>query len=333
MGPDPLVGTTVGHFVLEEELGRGGMGVVYRATDLVLRRPVAIKLLAPELVESTSAKLRFQKEINTAARLEHPHIVPVYNGGLEDDHFFIVMRFVEGPDLARVIELDGPLSEERAVRLLGQIASALYSVHSNGLIHRDVKPKNVLVWNAGEPDEHTFLTDFGLAKALDDVGRVTTAGIPGTPGYMAPELLSGLPPTPASDQYSLGCLAFELITGCLPNDGEELGAEVLRLAELAPRVSARLREAIQRSLAPRPSDRFPDIRAFALQDGTANEAFERAQAITHTVEYARSDSELVEALYTDHGLSDAAIGEIADLEKSRVMLLRRRAARRSLIGE
>jgi serine/threonine-protein kinase len=313
------------------------MGVVYRAEDLALRRPVAIKLLLSELLERPNARTRFQQEIETAANLEHPHIVPVYNGGYEDGHFFIAMRYVEGPDLGRIVERDGALSENRTLRLVGQIASALHSVHTKGIVHRDVKPQNILVWNAGEPDEHAFLTDFGIAKALDDPRRLTTAGVLGTPGYMAPELLAGMPPTPACDQYSLGCVAFELLTGHLPGSDEVAepgsGHEPHRRSELPEQISPRLRHTIERALEVDPKHRFADLRALALQDEAASEAFERSEAISDTVSTSRSQPELVENLYTAHGLSDAEIAEIADIEKSRVVLLRRQAARRSLIGE
>ena len=335
---DPLLGTTLGHFRIEQELGRGGMGIVYLATDLSLNREVALKLLAPRLLQDASARARFQREIKSVVAIEHPHVVPVYSAGYEDGHFFLALRYVRGLDLWELITSGGPLAERRAMRLVGQLASALFDVHEHGLVHRDVKPQNVLVWGAGKPDEHCFLTDFGLAKAIDETAGITKAGGLGTRGYMAPEVVDGGRVSPACDQYSLACLLFEVLTGKLPFPEDEHGAEdrLLQrpLALYAPEVSLRVRETIERALSEDPRDRFPDVRAFVMSDETAHESFERSQSISETVSRVRSDSDLVERLATNHGLSGDAISEIADIAESRVALLQRRAAaRRSLIGE
>lgn len=335
---DPLIGERVGGFLIEDFLGRGAMGVVYFARDeRGLQRQVALKLLAPKLLDDSSARTRFQREIKNAIEIEHPHIVPVYAAGYEDGYFFLAMRLVRGPDLGELVYQEGAFPEDRAMRLVGQIASALYSVHRQEVVHRDVKPSNVLVWNPGEIDEHAFLTDFGIAKALNETYRLTKMGALGTPGYMSPEVLAGADPTPACDQFSLACLAFELLTGRLPfeaaADGTVDFSDPLPLAYHAPRASKRVRETIERALAPDPGDRFEDVRAFVVRDEVAHEAFERSQAITDTVSERGSPSQLVLDLHTRHGLTDAAIAEIADLDKSQVVRLRRQAARRSLIGE
>jgi serine/threonine-protein kinase len=314
------------------------MGVVYEATELSLKRVVALKVLSPHLLEDAAARVRFQREISAAVAIEHPHVVPAYAAGYENGFFFLAMRYVRGPDLWETVHKEGPFPEQRAMRLVGQLASALFDVHQHGLVHRDVKPQNVLVWNAGGADEHCFLTDFGLAKALDETSGITKMGALGTRGYMAPEVLDGGRATPACDQYALACLLFELLTGELPfpedEDGFEDRTALKPLAYHAPGVTQSVVEAIERALSDDPRKRFADVRAFVSGDATAQGSFERSQAMSETVSRARSDSELVERLATNHGLSNEAVAEVADLAESRVQLLRRRAAaRRSLMGE
>jgi serine/threonine protein kinase len=336
-----VFGTQLGNYLIEGELGRGGMGIVYRAQDLALKRHIALKVLAPHLLDDSTARTRFQREIKHAVAIEHPHVVPVYDAGVEEGYFYLAMRYVRGPDLWHIVAEEGPLAEARALRLIGQVASALSAVHEQGIVHRDVKPQNVLVWNSGALDEHAFLTDFGVARALGEVLRLTRAGALGTPGYMAPELLDGHEPTPACDQFSLACLAFELLTGELPfGDGTTEGgtsidpfSKPLPLAFYGPRISKRVRETVERALSPNPGERFPDVRAFVMADEALQAAFEQSRAITDVVQRTRTDSELVTGLSADHRLSDSRIAEIADLERSEVVKLRRKAARRSLIGE
>jgi serine/threonine protein kinase len=327
------LGSQIGDYVLETRLGRGGMGVVYVARDHAPQRRGARELLAPELTEDSTARTRFQREIKAAVAIEHPHVVPVYSAGYEDGYFYLAMRYVQGHDLHRVLGEGGPLPEERAMRLVGQIASALYAVHQQGLVHRDVKPENVLLWTSDVGEEHAFLTDFGIAKAVDDVLGITNAGALGTRGYMALELEQGAPPTPACDQYSLAVLAFELLTGELPFESDDDIRDIPKpLTFLAPATSSDVRATIERALAPDPKRRFPSVLAFVRANASSSEAFERSKEITDSIAGGHSDSELVASL-TDHGLSEARIAEIADLERSQVVLLRRRAARRSIVGE
>ena len=331
---DPLLGTQIGNFLIKEELGHGGMGIVYVAEDLALRRAVALKVLAPHLLDDATARTRFQREIKNTVAIEHPHVVPVYSAGIEDGNFFIAMRYVRGADLWQIFREEGPLEYKRVLRLVGQIASALHTVHATGIVHRDIKPQNVIVWNPGEPDEHTFLTDFGIAKALDDMHRVTKVGVLGTPPYMAPEIREGSAATPACDQYALGVMAFELLAGRVPfEEDDEIQDIPLPLSAYAPEVPRHVRETIERALSPSPSDRFDDVRAFVLSDDTARDSFERSQAITTTIRDVRSQEQLVTDLQAVHGLTEEAIAEIADLRRTEVVRLRRQAARKALIGE
>jgi serine/threonine-protein kinase len=331
---DSLIGTTLAGFVIEEELGRGGMGVVYRARDHALRRDVALKLLAPHLLHDTAARARFQREILTTVAIEHPHVVPVYTAGYDDEHFFIAMRYIAGRDLWHILQDEGPLAWRRVLRLVGQIASALQTIHGSGLVHRDIKPNNVLIWNPGEPDEHVFLTDFGIAKALHDLQPITRTGAMGTRGYMAPEVLNGRQATAACDQYALAVMAFELLTGQLPFETDDEIRDIPHpLAALAPGVPENVRAAIERALSPDPKQRFPDVRAFARSNSTARDSFEHSAALTATVDSSPSPEQLVMALQDRHSLSVEAIAEIAGLERAEVVRLRRKAARRTLIGD
>jgi serine/threonine-protein kinase len=329
-----LIGHQLGVYRIDRELGRGGMGVVYEAEDLALRRVVALKVLAPNLTDDASARARFQQEIKAAVAIEHPHVVPVYNAGYEDGHFFLATRFIGGRDLWHLLHHGGPLTEARALRLVGQIASALFAVHEQGLIHRDIKPQNVLIWHPDHSDEHAFLTDFGISRALHETRGLTRAGALGTPGYMAPELLRGERATPACDQYSLACLAFELLTGRLPFDDDAVeGDPPLPGVLFAPQTSKRVRETIERALAPSPTDRFPDVRAFVMSSDAAAGAFEEGREINATLSSARSESQRVTGLSTNLGLTDERIAEITKMQRSEVVRLRRKAARRSIVGE
>ena len=248
-------------------------------------------------------------------------------------HFFLAMRYVRGCDLWQLIQNGGPLPERRAMRLVGQIASALAMVHEQGMVHRDIKPQNVLVWHPDVADEHGFLTDFGIAKALGETFGLTRMGALGTPGYMAPELKRWEPATAACDQYSLACLTFELLTGRLPFGEDVMDGDLSEPIQLHAQVSSKLRHAIQRALLPTPADRFPDVQAFVAASDDAHEAFHESREIRETLTSARSESQKVSQLYTDLRLTDERIAEIADLEKSQVVLMRRRAARQSIVGE
>jgi serine/threonine protein kinase len=335
-----LVGQEIEHYRLAEALGAGGMGVVYLAEDLALRRKVAVKVLPSRLIDDPTARARFQQEIESAVSIEHPHIVPVYDAGYDGERFYIVMRYVEGPDLSQLIREEGPIAEPRAMRLLGQIASALYAVHQAGLVHRDVKPHNVLVWGASDPDEHAMLTDFGIAKALNDTTATTGIGPVGTPAYMAPEVCAGEAAVPASDQYSLACVAFQMISGRRPFEADSfavrdahMNRQPAALADCAPGTSRAVCEAIARALEKSPGRRFPDVRGLVAAAAPASESFDRAQAITRVVRDSADTNNVVSTLHDEYGLSDGTIAEITDLNRTEVVRRRRRAASRVLTGQ
>jgi serine/threonine kinase PknH len=207
-------GTTVGgQYRVERMLGRGGMAEVYEATELSLERTVALKLLAPELAHDERLRERFRREGLMQAAVEHPSIVPVYAACCTDDSALIAMRLIRGTDLKTLI-LDGSLDTARAVRLLDMVAAALDAAHARSLVHRDVKPHNVLVDETG----WAFLADFGLTRAsASELTRLTATGqLVGSIDYMAPEQIAGEEPAACGDVYSLACVLFECLTGSLP---------------------------------------------------------------------------------------------------------------------
>jgi serine/threonine protein kinase len=266
MAADPLIGTELGDYAIRDRLGAGGMGIVYRAENLALRRPVALKVLPTNLLDDATARHRFQREIQTAVALEHPNIVPVYDAGYEGGSFYIAMRLIDGPDLATVIAGE-PLELQRALRLYQGVASGLAHVHRQGHVHRDIKPHNILVADAGTRDEYALLTDFGITRALDS-STVLTKGIIGTAAYMAPEILQWRPATPGSDQYSLACVLYEMLTGRTPYHDKELPAAHLHepvpsARSLAPAIPPLLASAVERALAKDPDERHPSVREFA----------------------------------------------------------------------
>jgi serine/threonine-protein kinase len=206
----------LGQYTLEEKLGEGSMGVVYRATHAMLRRATAVKLLLPDRMGEESLK-RFELEVQSTARLAHPNTVRIFDyGHTEDGLFYYAMELLHGASLARVVEFDGPLTPTRAHHILYQVAGALAEAHGCGLIHRDIKPANVMLTVRGGVPDYATVVDFGLVKNLvdEDPSLSTTGTIVGTPTYLAPEVIRGLDADRASrDLYALGCLAFFLLTG------------------------------------------------------------------------------------------------------------------------
>jgi hypothetical protein len=242
MATDARIGSELAGYRIEVPIGRGGMGVVYRAEQLRLGRKVALKLLAPELAENQGFRARFEHESRLAAALDHPNIVPLFEAGEADGLLFISMRYVEGTDLRALLARQGPLEPERALAIAGQVGSALDAAHMRGLVHRDVKPGNILIAGDASPDapEHCYLTDFGLTKDTSSPVELTATGtFVGTIDYIAPEQIEGAKPDGRGDQYALACVLFECLTGHppFPHD-EEISVMWAHLQDAPPTVTA-----------------------------------------------------------------------------------------------
>ena len=208
---EPVIGSILAGYRIEALISRGGMGVVYRATHLALDRPVALKVIARQFADDEGFRDRFLRESRLAASLDHPAVVPIFDAREEDHELIVAMRLIAGGDLKKRIKAGGPLSAAEAVGLLGQIGAALDTAHAAGIVHRDVKPHNILL-----EDERAYLTDFGLAKALGDSGVLSGTSVVGTVEYMSPEQWRGEQVVPAADVNSLGCVLYESLTGVVP---------------------------------------------------------------------------------------------------------------------
>lgn len=265
--PDDLTGRQLGGYRLGRVIGRGGMAVVYQAEDLRLGRIVAVKLLAPELARNDVFRQRFAHESKVAAAIDHPHIVPVYEAGESDGMLYIAMRYVRGRDLRVLLDRQGPLTVRQAVRITAQVASALDAAHAHDLVHRDVKPGNILVAEGTDSDhpEHVYLTDFGLTKkSLSLTGLTTVGQFVGTLDYVAPEQISGKPVDGRCDVYSLGCVVYEELTGAPPFRRDDdlallwahLNDPVPPISALRPDLPGALDEVLGRALAKTPEQRF-----------------------------------------------------------------------------
>ena len=253
MSTETRVGSELAGYRLETLVGRGGMGVVYRAYDLALERPVALKILAPELAEDERFRERFLRESRLAASIDHPNIVPVYDAGEVAGELYIAMRYVDGAELKQLLA-EGPLPKEEAVAIAGQIAAALDAAHALGLVHRDVKPSNVLV----TADGHVYLADFGLTRRLSDQGGGFEAGLSlGTPAYVAPEQIEGKDVDGRADQYSLACLLHECLTGVTPFARSTEAAVLFAHLEEVPPAPPGLEQVLPRALDKDPARRYP----------------------------------------------------------------------------
>src|SRR5215207_10415865 len=242
--------------------GRGGMGMVYRAVQLDLDRTVALKLIAAALAEDPEFRDRFVRESRAAASIDHPNVVPIYYTGEEDGALYMSMRYVDGSDLRTLVRATGPLEPARAARIVAQVAAALDAAHARGIVHRDVKPANVLLGG----DDHAYLSDFGLTKRLHSHTASTHAGgWVGTLGYVAPEQVRGEQTDARADVYALGCVLFHALTGRAPyeRDSDEatlwahLSAPPPRPGDVAGGVPETFDAVIARALAKDPDDRFP----------------------------------------------------------------------------
>src|SRR3954471_3028668 len=206
-------GTIFAGHRIEMVAGRGGMGVVYKATQLALDRTVALKVIAAGLLEDQTVRNRFVRESKVAASIDHPNVIPIYYAGEEDGIAYIAMRYVAGDDVRSLVRREGPLEPSKAARIVAQIASALDAAHSAGLVHRDIKPANVLI----ATEDHVYLTDFGLTKhALSIAGSTKPGHWVGTLDYVAPEQIRGERVDARADIYALGCLLHYTLTGDVP---------------------------------------------------------------------------------------------------------------------
>jgi WD40 repeat protein len=264
-------GSLVAGYRIESRIGAGGMAVVYRARDERLGRWIALKVIAPEWAHDEEFRRRFVAESLAAARVDDPHVIPVYEAGQSGGLLFIAMRLVNGADLWEVLRREGALSPRRALELLSPVASALDAAHAAGLVHRDVKPGNILVdERPGRPD-HVYLADFGLSKGAVAGISLTGNGNPvGTPGYSAPEQVQGHDVDGRADQYALACVAFELLTERPPYERDQpLAVLLAHLAAQPPSLAARRPDlppaadlVLARALAKRPEQRYASCREF-----------------------------------------------------------------------
>jgi pSer/pThr/pTyr-binding forkhead associated (FHA) protein len=264
------VGTTIGGYRLDQLIGQGGMGVVYLGTSEQTGQRAAVKLLTPDLARQSGFRERFVREARYANSLNHPNVIEVYDAGEQDGVLYIVMQLVEGYDLKNVLSQQGALEPARAVRLMGQVASALDTAHAMGLLHRDIKPGNVMIV-PGEP-EHAYLTDFGLSKNVssDSIALTAQGEFVGTIDYTAPELVLGKESDSRLDVYSLGCLFFECLAG-QPPFNKERDVEVLyahiqdpppKITEKRSDVPPELDDVIAKAMAKKPEDRYATATEF-----------------------------------------------------------------------
>ena len=303
---DPRVGTELAGYRIESLLGWGGMSVVYLAEDLRLKRKVALKLLAASLAEDESFRDRFLRESELAASIDHPNIVPIYQAGTTEDLLFIAMRYVEGRDLKERLQR-GRLDPADATGILAQVASALDAAHARGLVHRDVKPSNVLLDTGARPDgsDHVYLADFGLTTRVSEETGVGDGHLMGTIDYVAPEQIAGEEINGRADVYSLGCVLYECLVGQPPFLGDSdlaivfghLESEPPAPSARRPEMPAALDAVIARALAKEPEQRYPSCREFARAalSVSVDEASRRLVDVASRAAAGRTDLREVEA--------------------------------------
>ncbi|WP_205873498.1 serine/threonine-protein kinase [Mycobacterium camsae] len=263
---DQRVGTTFGKYTITGVVGKGGMGEVYEAYDNQIGRTVALKIIKTQFANDRKFRTRFERESHAAATLQEPHVIPIHGFGEIDGSLFIDMRLVRGKDLESLLA-NGPLEPARAVAIVAQIAAALDAAHAEGLVHRDIKPQNILV----TPADFAYLVDFGIAETMGEHTRLTAANMRvGSWAYMAPERFSDRDITPSADIYSLACVLYEALTGQLPFPAQTQGGFVAahlsspppRPSLTNPRVPAALDDVIARGMAKEPDDRYGSAGAF-----------------------------------------------------------------------
>jgi len=276
-----LVGRTLGNYKIKEQIGWGGMAAVYLGYQATVDRSVAIKVLPPHPALDANFTERFQQEARTVARLQHPHILPVFDYGTEDDILYLVMAYVEGGTLQDVMK-EGAVTPVQVAKILREIAHALDYAHRQGVVHRDIKPGNILLDSEG----HALLADFGIAKIGGNQADLTGSAVVGTPAYMSPEQAQGMALDGRSDIYSLGVVIFEMLTGEQPFEGETLIQVMMKVIQEPPPdiyniradLPPSLTPVMERVLAKKPEERYQTATAFAtafedvIRDGSETEA-------------------------------------------------------------
>ena len=276
LAESPVPGNTgqIASYEMVEELGRGGMAVVYRARDVRLDRWVALKVLGEDLARDEGFRRRFIRESRAAAAVDHPNIIPIFDAGEANGVLFIAMRYVGGQDVHSLLNRMGPLPSARATGIVAQVASALDAAHASGLVHRDVKPANMLLDGLAEDgsQDHVYLSDFGISKTSQSTTNLTLTGqVLGTLNYLAPEQIEGRGVDGRADAYSLACAAFEMLAGEPPFRREQSLAVMWAQLSAAPPPLTSMRrdlppavdQVMARGLAKPPEDRYPSCRAFA----------------------------------------------------------------------
>lgn len=262
---EDLTGRRLGHYRIDGVLGKGGMSVMYRATDIRLGRKVALKVIAEHLTEDPEFRERFVDEARNTSAIDHANVVPLYDFGEVDGLLYIAMRLVDGSDLASLVK-DGPLSAERTVALLSQVAEALDNLHDRGLVHLDVKPANVLVTSRESAGEHIYVADFGLTRRGATGHRTRGGDFLGSPTYAAPEHLRGEPVDARTDAYSLACVLFACLTGRPPFRGQvseviqgHLNRDAPKVTDFVPLPPA-IDDVVRRGMAKNPQTRYANCR-------------------------------------------------------------------------
>jgi len=288
-GAGPRPSTRFGPYELQELIGMGGMGEVYRAYDTVRERMVALKILRADVAADPSYRDRFRRESRIAARLQEPHVIPVHDFGEIDGVLYIDMRLVEGGSVKDELRVKGVLPPPRAVAIVSQVAAALDAAHANGLVHRDIKPENVLL----TPDDFAYLVDFGIANGGGEATVTRTGMIIGSCAYMASERLGGTPGGPPSDVYSLTCLLFECLTGRAPFEAADIRqvmsahmfAPPPRPSEVRPGLNPAFDAVVAKGMAKSPGDRFATAGELARAAAAAAHATPRPAAPPHTRQF------------------------------------------------
>lgn len=278
MSSDPRIGTQLAGYEIESLLGRGGMGVVYRARQVRLGRSVALKVLAPEYAQDETFRARFMQESEMAAAIDHPNVISVYDADEREGVLYLAMRYVDGIDLSKLLQRDGALEPERVYRILSQLGGALGAAHAAGLIHRDIKPANVLIVEKDTGTDQVYLTDFGLTKHTSSGGGLTATGaFVGTIDYVAPEQIEGKGVDARTDIYALGCLAYECVTGKVPfvkdSDVAVMYAHMMdprpKATESAPHLSPAVDATLEKAMAVDPAARHQSASEFVTDLGLA----------------------------------------------------------------